>query len=126
MAKRTISASKPSKTKSKAAPQGKAAAKKGTRSAPPAKPSPALPPPGPDDTQELQVAVNRDERASKIKEMIKLSQEQGFLTYDDINEIMPESAVNSDEFDGILILLKGMKMEVVESAEENALREQER
>ncbi|MCB1068898.1 MAG: RNA polymerase sigma factor RpoD [Verrucomicrobia bacterium] len=126
MAKRTISASKPSKTKSKAAPQGKAAAKKGTRSAPPAKPSPALPPPGPDDTQELQVAVNRDERASKIKEMIKLSQEQGFLTYDDINEIMPESAVNSDEFDGILILLKGMKIEVVESAEENALREQER
>jgi RNA polymerase primary sigma factor len=64
------------------------------------------------------VQINRDERQAKIRELVKIAQEQGFVTYDEINEVLPETVVSPEEFDSILILLKGMDIEVVESDEE--------
>ena len=60
----------------------------------------------------------RDERKAKIAELVKLAQEQGFVTYDDINEALPESMLSPEEFESVLILLKGMNIEVVEEAPE--------
>ena len=61
--------------------------------------------------------MNREERNEKIKELIKIAKDQGFLTYDNINETLPESVISPDEFEGILILLRGMDIEVIESSE---------
>ncbi len=65
----------------------------------------------------VQISVNREDRNQKIKELITLAGDQGYLTYDDINESMPESVINPDEFDGIVILFRGMDIEVIESSE---------
>ncbi len=72
----------------------------------------------------VQIKVNRDERNAKIKELIKLAGEQGYLTYDDINEAMPESVLSPEEFDGILILLRGMDIEVIEDSDEQRFKSQ--
>ncbi len=72
----------------------------------------------------VQIRVNRDERNAKLKELIKLAQEQGYLTYDDVNEVMPESVVSPEEFDGILILLRGMDIEVIEDSDEQKFKSQ--
>jgi RNA polymerase primary sigma factor len=71
---------------------------------------------------DVRLAVNRDERQAKIRELVKIHQENGFVTYDDINEAIPETVVSPEEFDAILILLKGMDVEVVESADDEAVK----
>ena len=72
----------------------------------------------------VQIRVNRDERNAKIKELIKLASDQGYLTYDDINEALPESMLSPEELDGILILLRGMDIEVIEEADEERFKSQ--
>ena len=72
----------------------------------------------------IAIKVNRDERNTKIKDLIKLAGDQGYLTYDDINEALPESVLSPDEFDGILILLRGMDIEVIEDSEEQRFKSQ--
>lgn len=69
-----------------------------------------------------QLRVNREERNTKIKELIKLAQEQGYLTYDDINNSIPESVISPEEFEGILHLLRGMGIEIIEEADEERFR----
>ncbi len=82
------------------------------------KPSPESQPEG-----IVQITVNREDRNQKIKDLIALAGDQGYLTYDDINEAMPESVVNADEFDGIVILFRGMDIEVIESSEVEKFKE---
>ncbi len=92
------------------------------RAASPAAPAAARGEPGGDG--ELQLRVNREERSAKIKALIKLAGDQGYLTYDDVNEALPESVISPDEFDGILILLRGMDIEVIEEADEQRFKSQ--
>jgi len=79
--------------------------------------------PGSDD---VKIEVNRSERNAKINELVKLAREQGYVTYDDINETMPESVVSPEEFEGILILLKGMDIEVSENPPDEAAKDVEK
>ncbi len=69
---------------------------------------------------DVQLEVNRGERNAKITELVKLAHEQGYLTFDDVNEALPESVLSPEEFESILILLKGMNIEVLEEAPEEA------
>ena len=62
----------------------------------------------------IKLEAGKDDRNAKIKDLVTLAKEQGYVTYDDINEILPESVLSPDEFEGILILLKGMDVEVLE------------
>jgi RNA polymerase primary sigma factor len=78
------------------------------------------------DTGEVKLEVSRTERNAKINELVKLAREQGYVTYDDINEAMPESVVSPEEFEGILILLKGMDVEVTENAPDDAAKDVEK
>jgi RNA polymerase primary sigma factor len=72
----------------------------------------------------VKIKVNRDDRNAKYKELIKLANEKGYLTYDDINERIPESIVSPEEFEGILILLRGMDIEVIEESDEQRFKTQ--
>ena len=70
------------------------------------------------------ITVNRDDRNAKYKELIKLANEKGYLTFDDVNEKIPESVVSPEEFEGILILLRGMDIEVIEESDEQRFKTQ--
>ena len=37
----------------------------------------------------------------KVKELVKLAQEQGYLTYTDINDALPDSVVTPEELDAL-------------------------
>jgi len=67
----------------------------------------------------LRLDANKDDRNVKIKDLVKLAQDQGYVTFDDINEALPESVLSPEEFEGILILLKGMDIEVLEEPPED-------
>jgi len=57
------------------------------------------------------------ELADKIKELVRLAREQGHLTYNDINEVLPESAATPEKLDEIFAKLRTLEIEVVDQAE---------
>jgi RNA polymerase primary sigma factor len=42
----------------------------------------------------------------RLRELVKLAKEQGYLTYDDINEALPEGMADPDEMDQIFAQLR--------------------
>ena len=50
----------------------------------------------------------------KIRNLIRLSKEQGYLTFDDINEALPDSVENQDEIDNVLSILQNLEIEILE------------
>src|SRR5688500_18798227 len=57
------------------------------------------------------------EIAEKVKELVRLAQEQGYLTYNDINDVLPDSVVTAEELDEIYIKLRNLEVEIVDQAE---------
>jgi RNA polymerase primary sigma factor len=45
---------------------------------------------------------------ARIRELIKLAKEQGYLTFDDLNEALPEGITDADDLDAILTRLRRM------------------
>jgi RNA polymerase primary sigma factor len=59
----------------------------------------------------------RDTRNRKVKELIALAEDQGYLSFEDINNAIPEGVVSAEELEAYLVLLRGMDIEIVESAD---------
>jgi RNA polymerase primary sigma factor len=53
----------------------------------------------------------------RIRELIKLAKEQGYLTFDDLNETLPEGITDADELDLILTRLRRMEIDIIEASE---------
>src|SRR5439155_2473283 len=63
------------------------------------------------------------ELAEKVKELLRLAQEQGYLTYNDINDALPENIAKAEEIDEILIKLRNLEVEIVDQAEVDRLKQ---
>jgi RNA polymerase primary sigma factor len=53
----------------------------------------------------------------RIRELIKLAKEQGYLTFDDLNEALPAEVTDADELDAILTRLRRMEIDIIEASE---------
>jgi RNA polymerase primary sigma factor len=73
--------------------------------------------------------INSPERtaeiAEKIKELVRLAQEQGYLTYNDINEVLPESLISGEELDEVYVKLRNLEVEIVDQAEVDRVKQPE-
>jgi len=67
------------------------------------------------ESGQIATGVAKDEVKDKIKELLKIAEAQGYLTFDDINEHLPEDVVGADDLESYLALLKGMQVEIIES-----------
>jgi RNA polymerase primary sigma factor len=65
------------------------------------------------------------ELAEKIKELVRLSQEQGYLTYNDINESLPDNISAPQEIEEIIIQLRNLEIEIVDQAEVDRVKQPE-
>jgi len=54
---------------------------------------------------------------ARIRELIKLAKEQGYLTFDDLNEALPSEVTDPDELDTILTRLRRMEIDIIEASE---------
>lgn len=61
--------------------------------------------------------VKLKDRSKRIRQLIGASKEKGYLTYDELNDLLPEEVLDSEEIDSILILLKNMNIEVLDTSE---------
>lgn len=62
----------------------------------------------------------------KIDELISLSKDQGFITYEEINEILPMSFDSADQIDQVLIYLSGMDIQVLNQSEVERQKERKK
>jgi RNA polymerase primary sigma factor len=89
---------------------------------------PAAPPASPEDDPDFEgespdAHKKREDRTQRIKDLITLAEDQGYLTFEDINTAIPESVVNPEELESYLVLLRGMDIEIVQSAEADKIKE---
>ncbi len=61
----------------------------------------------------------------KIKELVRLAQEQGYLTYNDINDALPDAIASAEELDEVLIKLRNLDIEIVDQAEVDRVKQPE-
>jgi len=60
---------------------------------------------------------------ARIRELIKLAKEQGYLTFDDLNEALPEGITDPDELDAILTRLRRMEIDIIEASEVDSYKD---
>ena len=70
-----------------------------------------------DSPETLREPLKADDVQVRIRELIKLAKEQGYLTFDDLNDALPEGVTAADELDAILIRLRKMEIDVIEASE---------
>ena len=61
------------------------------------------------------VTVDSPIIAAKIKDLVRMAQDQGYLTYDDINDALPDDVVTPEVLDAIYSKLRGFEVEIVEA-----------
>ena len=59
-------------------------------------------------------------RLDELKKLIALGKEKGKLTYEQVNDMLPEDVTSSDEIDEILTILGNENIEIVESEDPKA------
>lgn len=62
----------------------------------------------------------------KIDELVALSKEQGFITYEEINDILPINFDTADEIDQVLIYLSGMDIQILNQSEVEKQKEKKK
>jgi len=70
--------------------------------------------------EEERAAANseREERRERIKNLIKQAESQGgYLTYDNINELLPSSLIKDTDIESCLVILRGMDVEIIDASE---------
>jgi len=65
-------------------------------------------------TEEAKAGV----RSAIVRKLIKAGKDKGYLSYDEINDIIPDNVVSSDEIDKVMKALHSADIKVVESEEE--------
>jgi RNA polymerase primary sigma factor len=63
--------------------------------------------------------------AEKVKELLRIAQDQGYLTYDDINDALPDDFVTPEILDSIYSKLRGFEVEIVEAPDLERAKQQQ-
>ena len=58
-----------------------------------------------------------DEMNEKVRELIHLSREQGFLTYKDVDKALPEIATQPEELQNVISIFNNLEIKLLDSAE---------
>jgi RNA polymerase primary sigma factor len=107
---------KPARKTPKRAPARKSSGskKKSSRQLPPPK---ALNGTEDSDAEDILAPAGASDVQTRIRELIKLAKEQGYLTFDDLNEALPPDISDADELDAILTRLRRMEIDIIEASE---------
>src|SRR5512142_207537 len=60
----------------------------------------------------------KEEKLDEVKHLINVGKEKGYLTYDDLNNVLPPEVISSEQIDNIMMMFGEMDIEVIDSAQE--------
>ena len=70
------------------------------------------------DSDEKQVKPILDMSNATVKKMIRVAKKRGFITYDELNEMLPDDGVTSEDIEDTMSRLNDIGINVVETEEE--------
>ena len=53
----------------------------------------------------------------RLRQLVLLANDQGFLTYDDINDVLPASIINPEDHEKIMECLRSMNIKIIDASE---------
>jgi RNA polymerase primary sigma factor len=62
----------------------------------------------------------------KIEELVTIAKEQGYITYEEMNEILPMSFDTPEQIDQVLIFLSGMDIAILNQSEVEKQKERKK
>ena len=62
----------------------------------------------------------------KVEELVAIAKEQGYITYEEINEVLPMNFDSAEQIDQILIFLSGMDIQILNQAEVERQKERKK
>ena len=62
----------------------------------------------------------------KVDDLVSIAKDQGFITYEEINEILPMSFDNAEQIDQVLIFLTGMDIQILNQSEVERQKERKK
>jgi len=70
--------------------------------------------------------IDTPEIQEKMRELIKLAKEQEYLTYDDVNEVLPNDLVDPGDVEAILDRLRKMEFDIIDASEVDSYRDRKK
>jgi RNA polymerase primary sigma factor len=70
--------------------------------------------------------VFSQQHQQKIEELVAIAKEQGYITYEEINEILPMNFDSPEQIDQVLIFLSGMDIQIMNQAEVERQKERKK
>ncbi len=61
----------------------------------------------------------------KVKELLRLAQEQGYLTHNDIGDALADSPISAEEMDEMYIKLRNLEIEIVDQSDVDRVKQPE-
>ncbi|BAM07691.1 RNA polymerase sigma factor RpoD [Leptospirillum ferrooxidans] len=58
--------------------------------------------------------MSKGEKLNEMKDLISLGKERGYLTYDELNNVLPPEAIGSDQLDHLMSYFGDMNIDIVE------------
>jgi RNA polymerase primary sigma factor len=59
--------------------------------------------------------MGKDIQSDEFKKLISLGEEKGFLTYDDVNDLLPSDVISSDQIDDIIMLFGEKNIDIIDT-----------
>ncbi len=67
--------------------------------------------------------MGRKPKTEQVKQLIDIGKEKGFLTYDQVNDVLPPKTVSPDQIDELMLMFGEMDIEVVDSNQKVKLQQ---
>jgi len=59
--------------------------------------------------------MGKEIESDEFKKLITLGEEKGFLTYDDVNDLLPSDIISSDQIDDIIMLFGEKNIDIIDT-----------
>jgi len=59
--------------------------------------------------------MGKDIQSEEFKKLMSLGEEKGFLTYDDVNDLLPSDIISSDQIDDIIMLFGEKNIDIIDT-----------
>jgi RNA polymerase primary sigma factor len=67
--------------------------------------------------------LDSPEVQDKLRELIKLAKEQGYITWDDLNDILPQGMSDPDQVDAVVMRMRMMEIDIIDPSEVDRYRD---
>ncbi len=71
----------------------------------------------PDSKRITDLWSSSPERQDRLRDLVRLAKDQGYLTYDDLNRALPESVSIPEEIEAVMTFFRTLEIDIIDFSE---------